>query len=293
MTAGWLQHVNQHISSVLDVNFKGEMFPAGGGCINQAFRVEDQEHERVYFVKINHEHLLDMFETETRGLESVAATRSINVPKPLCHGRADGKAYLVMEWIDLDSSGDWREMGEKLAQLHNASVSNCFGWDRNNYIGSIEQDNTQEDSWATFFSEHRLRPQFERCERRGGRFVDYPTLLELVPQVLQDRNVPPSLVHGDLWSGNLAFSQSGVPVVYDVACYWGDGEVDLAMTELFGRLPNDFYTGYDAVRPIDPGYKKRRTLYNLYHILNHFNLFGGGYGLQANAMIGDLLRAFG
>lgn len=293
MAAGWLQQVNQHISNVLEMPFAGTLFPAGGGCINQAYRLEDAGREQVYFVKINHEHLLDMFATEALGLAAIAATQSIRVPKPLCYGTADGKAYLAMEWIDLDASGDWREMGSKLAQLHNASVGQRFGWERNNFIGSIEQDNTPEAAWATFFAEHRLRPQFERGERRGGRFVDYPTLLQLVPQVLKDRQQAPSLVHGDLWSGNLAFAESGTPVVYDVACYWGDGEVDLAMTELFGRLPNDFYAGYDAERPIDAGYKKRRSLYNLYHVLNHFNLFGGGYGLQANAMIGELLRTFG
>jgi fructosamine-3-kinase len=293
MTAGWLKAVNDHISQVSGKAFKGEMFPAGGGCINQAFRLEDGGQERVYFVKLNHAQLVDMFATEAEGLKAIADTQTIRVPAPLCHGVADGKAYLVMEWIDLASGGDWQQMGKQLALLHSADIGEAFGWHRNNYIGTIDQMNQKEVNWPHFFAEHRLKPQFERGERRGGRFVDYPKLLEAVPAILEGHGVKPSLVHGDLWSGNLAFTDAGEPVIYDVACYWGDGEVDLAMSELFGRLPGDFYTGYDAVKPIGSGYQRRRTLYNLYHILNHFNLFGGGYGLQANAMIGELLKELG
>lgn len=266
------------------------MFPAGGGCINQSFRLQDRHSDAIYFVKINHAALLEMFETEALGLSAIAATETIAVPKPLCHGVADGKAYLVLEWMDLDASGDWCAMGDQLAQLHSAPAGQAFGWQRNNYIGTNEQANTLTESWAEFFVECRLRPQFERAERRGGRFINYPALLEQVPHILGNRIITPALVHGDLWSGNLAFSESGVPLIFDVACYWGDPEVDLAMTELFGRLPGDFYTGYDQRKAIDAGYQRRRTLYNLYHILNHFNLFGGGYGLQANAMVGELLQ---
>lgn len=289
MVAGWLPRVNQHIGQVTEQAFRGEMFPAGGGCINQSFRLQDADSERVYFVKINHAHLLDMFEAEAEGLKAIAATQAVDVPMPLCYGESDGKAYLVLAWLDLDSGGDWSEMGRRLARLHSVGVGDQFGWVRDNFIGSIEQSNSQTRDWGSFFVEQRLRPQFERGERRGGRFVNYPRLLEAVPQLLADHQVKPALVHGDLWSGNLAFSEAGEPVIYDVACYWGDPEVDLAMTELFGRLPGDFYTGYDEVRAIDSGYLRRRTLYNLYHILNHFNLFGGGYGLQANAMVDELL----
>jgi fructosamine-3-kinase len=115
-------------------------------------------------------------------------------------------------------------------------------------------------------------------------------LLNALPQLLAGHNPQPALVHGDLWSGNAAVTQDGEPVILDPATYYGDREVDIAMTELFGRFPSSFYAAYNAAYPLDAGYAQRKTLYNLYHIINHFNLFGGGYGAQANRMIDQLLR---
>ena len=140
-----------------------------------------------------------------------------------------------------------------------------------------------------FFAEHRIGYQLKLAKRRGGNFPDTTKVVEAVRQCLAHISPPPALVHGDLWSGNAAVTEEGEAAIFDPATYYGDREVDLAMTELFGRFPPAFYRGYNEVWPLDEGYKERKDLYNLYHILNHFNLFGGGYGSQANYTIQQIL----
>jgi fructosamine-3-kinase len=164
-----------------------------------------------------------------------------------------------------------------------------FGWDINNTIGSTVQINNWTANWAEFWAEHRIGYQLQLARRRGGNFSQGETLLAAIPKLLEGYKPQPSLVHGDLWGGNASVTAAGEPVIFDPAAYWGDREVDIAMTELFGGFSPAFYRGYNEVWLLDSGYEKRKTLYNLYHILNHFNLFGGSYESQANQMIDRIL----
>jgi fructosamine-3-kinase len=170
----------------------------------------------------------------------------------------------------------------------NPPTAKGFGWEQNNTIGSTPQLNNWTSDWVEFFAEYRIGYQFQLAQRRGGHFPQQEQLIAAIPKLL-NHQPQPSLVHGDLWGGNAAVTTSGEPVILDPATYIGDREVDLAMTELFGGFPAAFYRGYNEAWLLDDGYKQRKTLYNLYHILNHFNLFGGGYASQANRMIEQIL----
>ncbi|HEY9630400.1 MAG TPA: fructosamine kinase family protein [Coleofasciculaceae cyanobacterium] len=261
----------------------------GGGSINQAYWVSNGS--LAYFVKLNQASHLAMFETEAFALRQMAASQTIRVPQPLCYGIAENFAYIVLEWIDLGSgnASSWENLGRNLAAMHQIKGDRGFGWFHDNVIGATPQKNSWTATWAEFFTQQRLGYQFQLAERRGGHFPQQQKLLATVPELLAGHHPYPSLVHGDLWSGNAAVTQQGEPIIFDPAAYYGDREVDLAMTELFGGFPASFYSGYSQVLAIDPGYRHRKTLYNLYHILNHFNLFGGSYAAQANQMIATLL----
>ena len=261
----------------------------GGGCINQGYKISGSEFD--YFVKLNQASQVEMFAAEALGLKQMYATQTITVPKPVCWGIAGNSCYIVLEWLDLggSSSQAWTEMGSQLAQMHQQGTADRFGWEINNTIGSTPQINTWMDNWADFFAEQRIGYQLKLAKRRGGSFPDTTKVVEAVREQLADRKPEASLVHGDLWSGNAAVTKTGKPVILDPATYYGDREVDLAMTELFGSFPASFYRGYNQSWQLDRGYQRRKTIYNLYHILNHFNLFGGGYGSQANRMIAQII----
>ncbi|MEB3338878.1 MAG: fructosamine kinase family protein [Leptolyngbyaceae bacterium] len=280
-----------HIAQATGQDFQGSSRRSvGGGCINQGYAFGDDQ--STYFVKLNQASGLAMFEAEALGLKQMYATATIRVPQPICWGVVANSAYLVLEWLELGRGNGqaWETMGQQLAALHQvANPVPGFGWDRNNTIGSTPQINPWTRDWAEFFAQHRIGYQLQLARRRGGHFPKQTVLLAAIPELLAGYHPHPSLVHGDLWSGNAAVTQAGEPVIFDPALYVGDREVDLAMTELFGGFPPEFYRGYNAVFPLDPGYPQRKTLYNLYHILNHFNLFGGGYESQANRMIEQIL----
>jgi len=261
-----------------------------GGCINQAYRLSDGQ--RAFFVKVNQASRGAMFEAEALGLAEIHRSQTIRVPRPICWGTEADQAYLVLEWLDLGGKGEaaWRSMGEGLAALHRVESDRGFGWPQANTIGATPQPNPWTSSWLEFYREQRLRHQFRLAGRRGGHFLRQHELFIALPDLLADHAPQPALVHGDLWSGNAAVTVSGEPVILDPAPYYGDREVDLAMTELFGGFPAPFYEGYRATYPLPEGYGRRKTLYNLYHILNHFNLFGGSYQAQANRMVDQLLR---
>lgn len=261
-----------------------------GGCINQGYAVSDGD--RTYFVKLNQASQIAMFAAEAAGLQDMLATQSIRVPQPICYGTEGNTGYLVLEWLELGrgSSAAWEEMGRQLATMHKATHSSSFGWQQDNTIGSTPQLNRWTASWTEFWTEQRIGYQLQLAKRRGGHFPQADRLLTAIPDLLAGHTPQPSLVHGDLWSGNAAVLVSGEPVMFDPATYWGDREVDIAMTELFGGFPAEFYRGYDQVLPLNAGYPQRKTLYNLYHILNHFNLFGGSYAAQANRMMEQLLH---
>lgn len=284
--------IETHISQVTGEKFSSsQRRSVSGGCINQGYAVADGK--RSFFVKLNQASQTAMFEAEAQALQQILDTNTICVPRPLCWGSAGDSSYLVLEWLEMGSgdSKSWEQMGRNLAAMHKATSSQGFGWHMNNTIGSTPQINTWTCNWAEFYTKHRLGYQFQLARRRGGRFPQAEELLAAIPELLEARNPLPSLVHGDLWGGNAGFSIQGEPVIFDPATYFGDREVDIAMTELFGGFPAAFYHGYNQVFPLDEGYQKRKNLYNLYHILNHFNLFGGGYESQANSMIVRILRA--
>ena len=261
----------------------------GGGCINQAVRV--QYGDTSYFIKLNTASQLDMFSAEAQGLQELRASHSLRVPEPVCWGDDGQSAYLVMEHLELGGHGDPVALGEGLASMHRTSRDR-FGWLRDNTIGSTPQVNALSDDWIAFWRDQRLQFQLDLAARHGhgGRLqAQGERLLEEFPRLFADYSPQASLLHGDLWSGNYSYTQGGEPVIFDPAVYFGDREADLAMTELFGGFNREFYTAYRAAYPLDSGYAVRKTLYNLYHILNHLNLFGGGYLSQALGMIDSLL----
>ncbi|MGM0594604.1 MAG: fructosamine kinase family protein [Pseudomonadota bacterium] len=289
----------------------GETFRAarqqgvGGGSINSAYRVADGE--RSYFVKLNGADGLAMFEAEADGLRELAAAKAIKVPEPVATGLAGGQAFIVMEDLSLGGSGSSERFGRELAALHRTTQPR-FGWHRDNTIGSTPQPNGWRGDWLDFWAERRLGFQLELAGRNGapGGLVKKGERLRAGFAGLFDGYTPEaSLLHGDLWSGNYSFSRmstdgryagtpgESVPAIFDPAVYYGDREAEIAMTELFGGFDSDFYDAYNAAWPLDAGYPVRRDFYNLYHILNHFNLFGGGYAGQADRIIARLLAELG
>ena len=263
--------------------------PVRGGSINVAYRLEGGA--QAWFVKLNSADALAMFQAEADGLRELAAAKALRVPEPLTWGQAGGRSYLIMEWITLQGRGDWAALGEGLARMH-ASTAQRHGWRLDNTIGSTPQVNTPDGDWVRFYTERRLRFQLQLAASNGygGRLLrDGERLCGETEALFTDYRPAASLLHGDLWSGNIAFDGSRRPVLYDPAVYYGDRETDLAMSELFGRLPDAAYDAYNAVWPVDSGYAVRRELYQLYHVLNHLNLFGGMYARQAEQMIGRLL----
>jgi fructosamine-3-kinase len=283
------EQISQQISKATEKNFEiSDRRSVSGGCINQGYIISGGD--RTYFVKLNRANQVEMFIAESLGLEQMLATKTIRVPKPLCWGVADNSSYIVMECLELGSnnSQSWQEMGCQLAAMHKAGGASQFGWEINNTIGSTPQINTQTSNWADFFAEHRIGYQLKLAKRKGGDFPERDRVVEVVRARLSDRHPQPSLVHGDLWSGNAACTRQGEPVIFDPAAYYGDREVDLAMTELFGAFSSTFYRGYNQTWELDEGYQQRKHIYNLYHILNHFNLFGGSYESQANRIIQQL-----
>ena len=239
-----------------------------------------------------------MLACEADGLRALAATGAIRVPAILAEDATVDDAHLALEWIDLTAPTEPVALGRALATLHGAPAPRgpCgerFGWHRDNFIGGTPQANDWSDDWIAFFRDARLVPQLERAHRNGFRGDlerDGVRLLSQLPDLLHDHAPSPSLVHGDLWQGNAGTLPDGSPVVFDPAVYVGDGEVDLAMTELFGGFGSAFMRAYESVRPIAPGYALRRDLYTLYHLLNHLNLFGATYRIRIEHTLARLVE---
>ena len=269
-----------------------------GGSISRAFVAANGE--RKWFVKLNEIGLLDMFEAEADGLNALAKCPAIGVPQVIGSGSDGRQAYLVLEHLELfpmekHNACACVSAGRALADLHRI-VGSRFGWTRDNYIGHTPQSNHLCSDWADFFARERLLPQLDLARKNGlsGSLIDNgERLAERAHVFFCDHCPEPSLLHGDLWNGNAAFDRQGRLVLYDPAVYFGDRETDLAMSELFGGFPPAFYTAYRDAWPLSTGYPQRRMLYNLYHVLNHCNLFGGGYRQQADHMIGVLLAEIG
>jgi protein-ribulosamine 3-kinase len=265
--------------------------PVGGGSINDAYCLSTSAHD--FFIKLNKPKLAEMFVAEAEGLSEMAALKSIRIPEVICYGEADGYSYLVLEYIPLSrmSSTTSTLLGEQLAEMHRTPQA-YFGWHRDNTIGSTAQINDNNHDWISFWQQSRLGAQIELAGSKGyrGKLESKGALLvENLGSFFAGYTPHPSLVHGDLWGGNAASDDKGNPVIFDPASYYGDRETDIAMTELFGGFSNDFYSAYNDYYPLDNGYNVRKKLYNLYHILNHLNLFGGSYLSQSESMIEQLL----
>lgn len=287
------QAIENSISGVLGESFKVlEREPVGGGCINEAFLLRGEQLS--CFIKLNQADRLSMFEAEAAGLAAIRASCTLQAPQPLAWGVAGERSWLALEYIQFSPAlaGSGALLGERLAAMH-ACSADAFGWDRDNTIGATPQPNPWTESWIRFLRQQRIGFQLELAAGKGlpaATLARGEQLLELLPRLFEGYQPPPSLLHGDLWGGNWCTDSGGNPVVFDPAVYYGDRESDLAMTELFGGFDRDFYAAYRAAWPLDAGYAARRDLYQLYHILNHFNLFGGSYANQALRLIDRLLH---
>lgn len=260
-----------------------------GGDISPAFRLSDGTCH--YFVKTQAASRFGWFEAEVAGLAALDAAHAVRVPRVVCHGVAAGQAYLVLEYLPLQAHGDAAHLGRQLAQQHRVFAPK-FGGARDNWIGATAQPNGWRDSWVDFWRDQRLGFQLGLAAAHGyggALQKDGETLLANLDAFFGSDAPAASLLHGDLWGGNHGYLADGEPVIFDPATYFGDRECDLAMTELFGGFTPPFHAAYREAWPLDAGYAVRKTLYNLYHVLNHANLFGGGYVAQAARMTAQLL----
>ncbi len=247
------------------------------------------------FIKTGPASALDMFEAEAEGLREIDATQTIRVPEVYDVGIADGQAFIKMERLQIGRSTDEidRMLGERLAAMHHFAKEQ-HGWHRDNPIGLTPQKNPWTSDWVEFFREHRLKYQLELAVESGydGELQDLGQRLAENLDVFFDGYEPlPSLLHGDLWSGNHA-AMDGRPVIFDPAVYYGDRETDLAMTRLFGGFGRGFYAAYETAWPYEPGHEARNDLYQLYHVLNHLNLFGSGYLGRSLGLLRGLVSRF-
>jgi len=257
--------------------------------------------DRLCFVKLADEKRGDMLAAEADGLRAIASTQTIRVPDVIAVGAHGPETYLVVEWLDMAPGIDAVATARALARMHRAvppcgPASQRFGWHRDNWIGGTAQANGWRDDWVAFFRDCRLAPQLALASANGFRGSverDGERVLARLPKLLRTHDVQPSLVHGDLWAGNAAMLAGDEPVVFDPAVYVGDREVDVAMTELFGGFGAAFREAYAAEWPLDAGYPLRRDIYNLYHLLNHLNLFGAGYRTRVEQTLERILTAAG
>ena len=280
----------------------------GGGSISRAVRLRTGR--GVYLLKTGGSGLAGFFAAEAHGLALLAATGAVRVPAVLAYRDAgptndqppatsqegavssfvDG--FILLEWLDPPPRAERARAGEtlgaQLAALHRASAE-AYGLDRDNYIGATPQPNGWMESWLEFFRERRLRFQADLARRNGllpsERARRLERLIERLDRWIEDAQTQPALLHGDLWGGNFIVGPSGAPALIDPAAHYGDREADLAFTTLFGGFPESFYRAYEAAWPLPPGWRERRDLYNLYHLLNHLNLFGEGYSAQVDAVL--------
>ena len=268
-----LERLKIPVSSIQDFSF------ASGGCINPGGKIKTANGN--YFLKWNDEKKFPgMFEAEGKGLQLLRLQNAIRIPEVIGVGVNDSFQFLLLEFIDHKSRAKnyWKQLGERLAELHRCTAQ-FFGLDHDNYIGSLPQLNNQHSNWINFFIEQRLNVQVTYAIGSGHAPSDWSKKFESIysklPSLLPEEK--PSLLHGDLWSGNLLADEKGEPCLIDPAVYYGNREADLAMTKLFGGFETEFYTSYESAFPLEPGYQKRVDLYNLYPLLVHVNLFGGSY----------------
>lgn len=277
-------HLSMYLGSDVDIEFATSV---GGGSINDAYRLETNEGR--FFVKVNSaDRFPSMFEAEAEALKRLSATATVRVPNVIAVGEDHDDTYLLLEHIDGGSKTGhfWREFGRSLARLH-AHTQARFGLGRDNYIGSLSQKNAQHATWPEFFIRCRLEPQVAMARDAGrigmGDVLRFERLYTGLPSLFPDE--PPALLHGDLWSGNFLCGPKNDPVLIDPAVYYGHREMDIAMTRLFGGFEQGFYSAYTDERALENGWEERVELCNLYPLLVHVNLFGGGYVAQMQAAL--------
>lgn len=281
--------IEQNISQIIgeQFNIKHKQLVTGGD-INLCYWLSNYQHN--YFVKLNDKSRLHQFESEAYSLAQIKQLKVMACPEVITLGTTLDKSYLVLEYLPFKTASalQWYNFGEQLAKMHKSSIHGQFGWQHDNYIGTTLQPNGWQSNWRTFFSEQRIGWQLQLLAEKSITLGNIEHIIDVCHDTLMHHQVTPCLVHGDLWQGNLGFNEQGI-FIFDPASYYGDREVDIAMTELFGQLPDEFYQGYQAVYPLDNDYDKRKLVYNFYHILNHANIFGGVYIEQCKANLTRIL----
>jgi fructosamine-3-kinase len=257
--------------------------PVGGGCIHQGTRLLTESGQS-FFLKRNSSVPPDLFEREAEGLTALRATETIHVPEPFLIG----ESFLLMEDLKPASRrpGFWSDFGRRLGTLHDNTEAR-YGFEHDNYLGSTPQLNPWTVDGYEFFGEHRLlyqaRLAHERSLLNGNSVAKTERLCNNLRKLVPEQ--PPSLLHGDLWSGNTLADDQGMPAIIDPAVHYGWAESELGMTTLFGAFPESFYISYSEVRPLEAGWRERLPIYNLYHLLNHLNLFGRSYLAQVESIL--------
>ena len=269
-----------------------KIIPVGGGCIHKAWSIHFQNGMKV-FAKSNHIDNINMFKFERECLSALKrfANKSyICVPQTLDLISYQNISMLFLEWIDFKQSQQ-NLLGKGLALLHKTSSEwnqKKFGWEEEGFIGSSTQIRGWDSNWGEFFANYRLRPQLIQAKAWGVRVDDYEDVLNYLSSYLNDHNPRISIVHGDLWSGNCGSTKNGLGSIFDPSSYWADREVDISMTKLFGGFNREFYKGYEEIWPLNKFSKERTDIYNLYHLLNHANIFGGSYKENSLKILKDL-----
>ena len=283
-----LPNVKRDISLLLETPII-KMQPVGGATFDQACIAQSKSDN--FFVKFGTTG--SRITAEFEGLQELEKSNTVRVPRPILLGCSEGTTYMVTECISFAGprSDSFEQLGHQMAMLHRF-VHEKHGWASDNYIGATSQPNSQNKNWLEFFSTNRLSHQLRIAHKNGycGNVQTLGTrLLDNLVNLLGSHTPVPSLLHGDLWSGNCSFDAKGNPVIFDPAVYYGDREADIAMTSLFGGFPSDFYHAYLEAWPFPEGHHERSDLYQLYHILNHLNLFGRVYLGQAESMMRRIL----
>ena len=289
MNTSLQQAVERTLSRELNKDVRLSAFKAiGGGCINNTHKLETNVGD--FFLKYNNRRRYPgMFEAEAKGLELLATANAIKIPEVIATGEACDDAFLILEYIQSGSpkSDFWESFGRQLAELHRSAADSC-GLDLDNYIGSLPQSNTEEEIWAEFFIQQRLEPQLKLASEAGmistSLKAAFQNFYKLLPEIFPEE--PPALLHGDLWSGNFMTDSNNEAVLIDPAVYYGHREMDLGMSKLFGGFTPAFYDAYNEAWPMETGWEIRLDFCNLYPLLVHVNLFGGGYVSQVEGIVG-------
>lgn len=274
--------------------FKIKYFePVSGGDINSAYKIHGNN-DASFFIKINDADCFsDLFEKEVLSLITINETSAVRTPKVITYGKSGVFVYLVLEWIDTISftAASMYDLGKRLAKMHLYRNEN-YGFSVSNYIGSLIQVNDYTSDWIEFFCINRIFPQLKMAESKGLLGIDdllqFDKLINLLPELYEKEK--PALLHGDLWSGNAIVNQLQEPILIDPAVYYGNREVDIAMTRLFGGFSNEFYAAYQETYPLKKGWEQRCEIWNLYPLLVHLNLFGAGYLYQIRNVLNRFLK---